>query len=94
VIPSEVYPVRYRTTGHGISAATGKLGAGIGTLLLIPYLKTTYGLATTLDVLAIISIVGAAVTLLLREPAGRTLEEASMEELVQGEAEIPAPLSV
>lgn len=94
VIPSEVYPVRYRTTGHGISAAMGKLGAGIGTLLLIPYLKTTYGLATTLDVLAIISIVGAAVTLLLREPAGRTLEEASMEELVQGEAEIPAPLSV
>jgi len=90
VIPSEVYPVRYRTTGHGISAAMGKLGAGIGTLLLIPYLRPTYGLATTLDVLAILSIVGAAVTLLLREPAGRTLEEASLEELVQ-EANPPAP---
>jgi len=27
VIPGEVFPTRYRSTGHGISAATGKLGA-------------------------------------------------------------------
>lgn len=82
VIPSEVFPVRYRTTGHGISAAMGKLGAGISTLILLPYLKSAYGLSATLYVLAIVSILGAAVTLLLREPARRTLEEASMEELV------------
>jgi len=29
VIPGEAFPTRYRSTGHGISAATGKLGAVI-----------------------------------------------------------------
>ena len=27
IIPGEVFPTRYRATGHGISAACGKLGA-------------------------------------------------------------------
>jgi PHS family inorganic phosphate transporter-like MFS transporter len=27
VIPGEVFPTRYRSTGHGFSAACGKLGA-------------------------------------------------------------------
>ncbi|CAG8738552.1 5602_t:CDS:2 [Dentiscutata erythropus] len=27
IVPSEVFPTRYRSTGHGISAASGKLGA-------------------------------------------------------------------
>lgn len=27
IIPGEAFPTRYRSTGHGISAATGKLGA-------------------------------------------------------------------
>jgi PHS family inorganic phosphate transporter-like MFS transporter len=27
VIPGEAFPTRYRSTGHGISAACGKLGA-------------------------------------------------------------------
>ena len=29
VIPGEAFPTRYRSTGHGISAASGKLGAVI-----------------------------------------------------------------
>jgi hypothetical protein len=28
VMPSELYPVTMRATGHGISAGVGKLGAG------------------------------------------------------------------
>lgn len=27
VVPGEIFPTRYRSTGHGISAASGKLGA-------------------------------------------------------------------
>ena len=27
VIPGEIFPTRYRSTAHGISAASGKLGA-------------------------------------------------------------------
>ena len=33
VLPSELYPVTMRTTGHGISAGVGKLGAFIGVFL-------------------------------------------------------------
>jgi len=27
IVPGEAFPTRYRSTGHGISAASGKLGA-------------------------------------------------------------------
>ena len=33
VMPSELYPVTMRTTGHGISVGVGKLGAFIGVFL-------------------------------------------------------------
>ncbi|MGC8969279.1 MAG: MFS transporter [Conexivisphaera sp.] len=82
VLPSEVFPVRYRSTGHGISAAAGKAGAGLATLWLIPELTGTLGVGATLEVLAALSAAGAALTLLLKEPARRTLEEASREEVV------------
>ena len=39
VMPSELYPVTMRTTGHGISAGVGKLGAFIG-VFLFPLLQT------------------------------------------------------
>lgn len=33
VIPGEIFPTRYRSTAHGISAATGKLGAIVAQLM-------------------------------------------------------------
>jgi hypothetical protein len=33
VIPGEVFPTRYRATGHGISAACGKLGAIVAQII-------------------------------------------------------------
>lgn len=33
IIPGEVFPTRYRSTAHGISAAFGKLGAVIALIL-------------------------------------------------------------
>ena len=47
VLPSELYPVNMRTTGHGISAGIGKLGAFIG-VFLFPVLQTSLGLRGTL----------------------------------------------
>ena len=40
IVPGEAFPTRYRSTGHGISAASGKLGAivaqvGFGKLINI-----------------------------------------------------------
>ena len=36
VIPGEVFPTRYRSTGHGISAAAGKIGVIVSQVLIGP----------------------------------------------------------
>ena len=74
VMPSELYPVSMRTTGHGISAGVGKLGAFIG-VFLFPLLQTSLGLRGTLLLTAGVSVLGFALTLVLPEPSGRSLEE-------------------
>jgi PHS family inorganic phosphate transporter-like MFS transporter len=74
VMPSELYPVDIRTTGHGISAGIGKLGAFIG-VFLFPVLSSSLGLRGTLLLTAGVSVLGFALTLVLPEPAGRSLEE-------------------
>jgi len=74
VMPSELYPVTMRTTGHGISAGVGKLGAFIG-VFLFPLLQSSFGLRGTLLLTAAVSVLGLLLTLVLPEPAGRSLEE-------------------
>ena len=82
VIPAEVYPTRFRTTGHGISAASGKLGAAI-TTYLFPSLLKAIGIKEILIMLAIVSAIGALLTFFfIPEPKGKTLEEASREEII------------
>ena len=76
VLPSEIYPVSMRTTGHGISAGVGKLGAFIG-VFLFPVLQSSLGLRGTLLLTAGISVLGLALTFVLPEPAGRSLDEIS-----------------
>jgi MFS family permease len=77
VMPSELYPVTMRTTGHGISAGVGKLGAFIG-VFLFPVLNDSLGLRGTLLLTAGVSVAGLALTLVLPEPAGRSLEDMSV----------------
>jgi hypothetical protein len=74
VLPSELYPVSMRTTGHGISASIGKLGAFIG-VFLFPVLQTSLGLRGTLLLTAGVAVSGFALTLVLPEPSGRSLED-------------------
>jgi PHS family inorganic phosphate transporter-like MFS transporter len=74
VMPSELYPVSMRATGHGISAGIGKLGAFIG-VFLFPVLQTSLGLRGTLLLTGVISLGGLALTLVLPEPAGLSLDE-------------------
>jgi MFS transporter, PHS family, inorganic phosphate transporter len=74
VMPSELYPVTMRATGHGISAGVGELGAFIG-VFLFPLLNDLLGLRGTLLLTAGVSALGFALILLLPEPAGRSLEE-------------------
>jgi MFS transporter, PHS family, inorganic phosphate transporter len=74
VMPSELYPVSMRATGHGISAGIGKLGAFIG-VFLFPLLNDWFGLRGTLLLTAAVAMLGFALTLVLPEPAGRSLED-------------------
>jgi PHS family inorganic phosphate transporter-like MFS transporter len=77
VMPSELFPVSMRATGHGISAGVGKFGAFIG-VFLFPVLETSLGLRGTLLLTAGVAVLGYALTLVLPEPAGRSLEEMSV----------------
>jgi MFS transporter, PHS family, inorganic phosphate transporter len=76
VLPGELFPTRFRATGHGISAGVGKLGAFIG-VFLFPILQSSFGLRGTLLLTAAVSGLGALLTLVLPEPAGRSLEDIS-----------------
>ena len=79
VLPSEVFPVNMRTTGHGLAASIGKLGAFVG-VFLVPDLETHIGLRGLLVVAGIAAILGFALTRILPEPSGRSLEDVSGEE--------------
>jgi MFS transporter, PHS family, inorganic phosphate transporter len=77
VYPAEVFPVETRTTGHGVAAATGKLGAFVG-VFLFPIFMQWHGLVAAEAAAAITSVLGLAVTIaLLPETRCRSLEELS-----------------
>jgi len=79
VYPAEIFPVRARTTAHGIAAAAGKLGAFAGTYALAALLPQI-GLGETSLIVAFVALLGAVLTLmLLPEPKGSSLEDLSDE---------------
>jgi MFS family permease len=87
VLPGELYPVSVRATGHGISAGVGKFGAFIG-VFLFPVLQTSLGLRGTLLLTAGVSVLGALLTLVLPEPARRSLDDISAQYDVVTAAEV------
>jgi MFS family permease len=79
VYPSEIFPVRVRTTAHGIAAAMGKVGGFFG-VFLFPYLMHWRGLPGAEIAASICSAVGFLMTLfMLPETKGKSLEELSAE---------------
>ena len=79
VYPSEIFPVRVRTTAHGIAAALGKLGGFFG-VFLFPYLMHWKGLPAAELAAAASSVAGLIVTIfMLPEIKGKSLEELSNE---------------
>ncbi len=73
VLPSEVFPVSQRTTGHGVAAGVGKLGAFVG-VFLVPILQNHWGLRGMLALAAGASLAGFALTWALPEPSGQHLD--------------------
>ncbi|KAL1212549.1 putative inorganic phosphate transporter 1-7 [Cardamine amara subsp. amara] len=91
VVPAEIFPARFRSTCHGISAASGKLGAMVGAFGFL-YLaqspdktKTEHGyppgigVKNSLIVLGVVNFLGMVFTLLVPESKGKSLEEMSGE---------------
>jgi MFS family permease len=77
VYPSEIFPVKVRTTGHGIAAATGKIGGFFG-VFTFPFFMHWNGLPAAEGAAAIVSCLGLIVTIfLLPETKGKSLEELS-----------------
>jgi nitrate/nitrite transporter NarK len=90
VLPSEVFPVSMRTAGHGIAAGIGKLGAFVG-VFLVPVLQDHIARRGLLAVAGVSAVLGFAVTGLLPEPAGRTLEDVADQ---RSDVAVPAPVRV
>ncbi|XP_050375939.1 probable inorganic phosphate transporter 1-9 [Argentina anserina] len=82
IVPAELFPARFRSTCHGISGASGKVGALIGTIgfLWAAHGKNDEHLRTrikgSLIGLGVVCILGLVVTYLFTpETRGRSLEE-------------------
>ncbi|KAI1335447.1 phosphate permease [Xylariaceae sp. FL0016] len=87
IIPGEVFPTRYRSTSHGISAASGKIGSIIGQGA-ISTLRTRGATADNpnpwmdhvLEIYALFMLLGCVTTIFVPETKRKTLEELSGEE--------------
>jgi nitrate/nitrite transporter NarK len=89
VLPSEVFPVNMRTTGHGVAAGVGKLGAFVG-VFLVPQLANHIGLRGLLYVAGGAAVLGFLLTNVLPETTGRSLEEISGESVLPIQEPTPA----
>ncbi|XP_020113373.1 inorganic phosphate transporter 1-6-like [Ananas comosus] len=91
IVPAEIFPARLRSTCHGISAASGKLGAIIGSFGFL-YLAQNpdpakadhgyppgIGVRNSLFLLAGCNLLGLLFTFLVPESKGKSLEEMSGE---------------
>ncbi|KAF8006375.1 hypothetical protein BT93_K0620 [Corymbia citriodora subsp. variegata] len=91
VVPAEIFPARFRSTCHGISAAAGKLGAIVGAFGFL-YLAQNQdkakadagypagiGVRNALIVLGGINFLGLLFTFLVPESKGKSLEQMSGE---------------
>lgn len=86
VLPAEIFPIGVRTTGHGIAATTGKIGAAVGTFSF-PLLQAKFGLPGPMWLAGLCCLGGIAITwLFLPEPNGLDLEEASRDHAFSGAA--------
>ncbi|KAF2313979.1 hypothetical protein GH714_021254 [Hevea brasiliensis] len=80
VVPAEIFPASLRSTCHGISAASGKVGAMVGAFGFF-YAADGIGVMNTLLILGGINFLGMIFTFLIPESKGKSLEE------ISGEAE-------
>lgn len=86
IVPGECFPTRYRSTAHGISAASGKLGAiiaqtAIGTLINHGCAKDDENcwLPHVMEIFAAFMLVGLGISVWIPETKRKTLEQITEE---------------
>ena len=77
----ELFPTAVRASASGFAAAAAKVGATLG-IFVLPQVKEFSGVPGVLALMAIVSALGAVITLILAKdirdiPEGRGLEEVS-----------------
>lgn len=86
IVPGECFPTRYRSTSHGISAASGKVGAIIAQTIFGPLRQRGAAPGATgtaaspwlnhvMQIFAIFMLFGVFTTMLIPETKRKTLEE-------------------
>jgi PHS family inorganic phosphate transporter-like MFS transporter len=95
VVPGEVFPTRYRSTAHGMSAASGKVGAIISQALIGPLRNrggTNAWLNHVMEIFALFMFVGIFTSMLIPETKRKTLEQLTGEDqyLIDDDAHVPA----
>ncbi|KAF2481896.1 putative inorganic phosphate transporter PHO84 [Neohortaea acidophila] len=82
IVPGECFPTRYRSTSHGISAASGKIGAIIAQVLIGPLAvkgatKTDKDpwLNHVMEIFALFMLLGFFTSLFIPETKRKTLEQ-------------------
>lgn len=95
IIPAELFPARFRSTCHGLSAAAGKAGAIVGAFGFLyaaqsskdgkqeKGYKAGIGLKNSFLLLSVINAAGFLCTFLVPETKGRSLEDLSGENVVE-----------
>jgi MFS transporter, PHS family, inorganic phosphate transporter len=92
IYPAEIFPVEVRTTGHGISAGMGKMGAFAGAYLFPDMLASSMGIRGAEIVAGVVSVAGLLITMaLLPEPKGKSLEELTEEAYAPQAVGVEAP---
>ncbi|KAF8424180.1 major facilitator superfamily domain-containing protein [Tirmania nivea] len=101
IVPGECFPTRYRSTSHGISAASGKIGAILAQTLIGP-LRTRGAapgsgaspwLNNVMKIFAGFMAAGTLITFLIPETKRKTLEQLVYELYGEGEAQQEAKIA-
>lgn len=83
IVPGECFPTRYRSSSHGISAASGKVGAIVAQVVFGPLRQRGAPPGSTaspwlnhvMQIFALFMLCGIFTTFLIPETKRRTLEE-------------------
>ncbi|EAU31070.1 inorganic phosphate transporter PHO84 [Aspergillus terreus NIH2624] len=99
MVPGECFPTRYRSTSHGMSAASGKVGAIIAQCVFGPLVhkgskdsSKSPWLNHVMQIFALFMLCGCFTTLLIPETKRKTLEELSGEESDADTLVTPSPM--